>query len=400
MQNILLFDTETAHANLLPIAYTRPVADFRVGILTLRKKWEMRLPASYSYKTVDSLADIYPAVETDVNLYVNGSLLPDDNLVDAVSSLRAGHALWHEGELLALCGSAAQYASPDSCVTSEYTSKVRMLHYVFDIFLLNAEEIEADFMLITKGRESQPLPQTNLWTGPRFCSDGVTPGIFIEPGAKIEGATLNTTSGPVYIGAGAEIMEGALIKGPFSLGEHSVVKMGARIYTGTTVGPWCKVGGEISNAVIFGYSNKAHDGFLGNAVIGEWCNIGAGTNASNLKNDYARIRVWNYAARSFMRTDLQFCGLIMADHSRIGINGMLNTATVIGVGVNLHGSGFPRTFIPSFSKGSPAGGFSDLGMDEFLAMAGRMMERRGITLSDKDRMLFNHVARQAKEFKR
>lgn len=194
-------------------------------------------------------------------------------------------------------------------------------------------------------------------------------------------------------------MEGSLIRGPFALGQHSTVKMGAKIYTGTTIGPWCKVGGEVSNAVIFGYTNKAHDGFLGNAVIGEWCNIGAGTNASNLKNDYAKIRVWNYPRRTFMRTDLQFCGLIMGDHSRIGINGSLNTATVIGVGVNLHGTGFPRTFIPSFSKGSPAGGFRDMDMRTFLDMAERMMSRRGIPLTDHDRRLFEHVEAQSRAFK-
>lgn len=396
--NVILFDTPAAHGNLLPLSYTRPVADFRVGILTIAEKWKRRLQGRYSYLPDESLRDLYPAERTGDNLYINGALLPDADLVDAVKELRPGHALWHGEELLALRGTKETFISPAACKREEYDHDPAMLRFVFDVFLRNAAQIEADFRLITAGRRSQPLSQTNLWLGQKRYDDGM-PRIFIEEGAEIEGATLNTSDGPIYIGADAQVMEGSLIRGPFTLGEHSVVKMGAKIYTGTTIGPWCKVGGEVSNAVIFGYTNKAHDGFLGNAVIGEWCNIGAGTNASNLKNDYAKIRVWNYPRRSFMRTDLQFCGLIMADHSRIGINGSLNTATVIGVGVNLHGTGFPRTFIPSFSKGSPAGGFRDLDMRTFLDMAERMMSRRGIHLTDHDRRLFEHVEAQSRAFK-
>lgn len=396
--NVILFDTPQSHGNLLPLSYTRPVADFRVGILTIAEKWKRRLPGQYSYLPDESLRDLYPAERTGDNLYVNGALLPDSTLVAAIKELKPGEALYAGDELLALRGNRELFLDPATCPHKTYEGKPDMLRFVFDVFLLNAAQIEADFRLLTVGRRSAPISQTNLWIGNKRYVDGL-PRIFIEEGARIEGATLNTTDGPIYIGAEAEVMEGSLIRGPFTLGEHSVVKMGAKIYTGTTIGPWCKVGGEVSNAVIFGYTNKAHDGFLGNAVIGQWCNIGAGTNASNLKNDYSKIRVWNYPRRTFMRTDLQFCGLIMGDHSRIGINGSLNTATVIGVGVNLHGTGFPRTFIPSFSKGSPTGGFRDLDMRTFLDMAERMMSRRGIAVTDHDRRLFEHVETQSRAFK-
>lgn len=396
--NVILFDTPQSHGNLLPLSYTRPVADFRVGILTIAEKWKRRLPGRYSYLPDESLRDLYPAERTGDNLYVNGALLPDSTLVAAIKELKPGEALYAGDELLALRGNRELFLDPATCPHKTYEGMPDMLRFVFDVFLLNAAQIEADFRLLTVGRRSAPISQTNLWIGNKRYADGL-PRIFIEEGAHIEGATLNTTDGPIYIGTEAEVMEGSLIRGPFTLGEHSVVKMGAKIYTGTTIGPWCKVGGEVSNAVIFGYTNKAHDGFLGNAVIGQWCNIGAGTNASNLKNDYSKIRVWNYPRRTFMRTDLQFCGLIMGDHSRIGINGSLNTATVIGVGVNLHGTGFPRTFIPSFSKGSPTGGFRDLDMRTFLDMAERMMSRRGIAVTDHDRRLFEHVETQSRAFK-
>lgn len=398
MSNIIFFDTLQGHTNLLPLAYTRPIADFRVGILTIRQKWQYRLNATFSYKTVAPLDGVYPCTEAADNIYIYGGLLPDDYVEAKILSLRPGEALWHNDELIALRGTSHQFENPRQCDAVVYDGTPNILRYVYDVFLLNAAQIEKDFRMLTQARISAPLHPDNLWIGPRRYADGL-PAVFIEKGASLEGVTLNTSAGPIYIGAGAEVMEGSCIRGPFALGEHSVVKMGAKIYGGTTIGPYCKVGGELNNAVIFGYSNKAHDGFLGNAVIGEWCNIGAGTNASNLKNDYAKIRVWNYASRSFMRTDLQFCGLIMADHSRIGINGMLNTATVMGVGVNLHGTGFPRTFIPSFSKGSPSGGFSDISVDEFMTMAERMMCRRGIALTEKDRLLFAHVAEKASEFK-
>ena len=223
--------------------------------------------------------------------------------------------------------------------------------------------------------------------------------LFIEDGASIEGAIINVKDGPVYIGRDSVIMEGATVRGPLALCNNAKIRMGARIYGGSTFGPYCKVGGEIDNAVFFGYSNKAHDGYLGNAVVGEWCNIGAGTNASNLKNDYSKIRVWNYAKHTFMRTDLQFCGLIMGDHSKIGVNCMLNTATVLGVGVNLHGSGFPRVFVPSFSEGSPAGGFKDVSLKKFCEIAERVMSRRGLELTEQDRRILERVREVASRFK-
>ena len=246
--------------------------------------------------------------------------------------------------------------------------------------------------MIANGRTSCALSASNTVIGDPDL-------VFVEEGAYVEGAFLNTNGGPIYIGKDAQVMEGSCVRGPMALCEHSNINMGSKIYSDTTIGPWSKVGGELNNVVVFGYSNKAHDGFLGNAVIGEWCNIGAGTNASNLKNDYSKIRVWNYPDHTFMRTDLQFCGLIMGDHSKVGINCMFNTATVVGVGVNIHGSGFPRTFIPSFSEGSPVGGFTDVQLKKFFDIANRAMARRGLLLTDLDYEIFEEIYKIADTYK-
>lgn len=394
MNNILLFETEAQHSDLLPISFTRPIADFRIGMLTIKEKWERRLPGGYSYLAVDYLSVKYPAVVSDDNLFVNGAVLPTAELAAAVAALRRGESLEKEGVLLAARGTMEQF-NAGGWNAEEYAAPVDMVKYVFDIFGANPGEIKSDFRLLTSGRESQPLSDTNIVIG-GTCDDSGAPLLFVEKGAVVEAATLNTKNGPIYIGVDAEVQEGAHLRGPVALCAHACVNMGAKIFPGTTIGPYCKVGGEINNAVIFGYSNKAHDGYLGNAVVGEWCNIGAGTNASNLKNDYSKVRVWNYRKRTFMRTDLQFCGLIMGDHSKIGINGMLNTATVMGVGVNLHGSGFPRTFIPSFSQGSPSGGFTEVPLKKFFEIAERVMSRRGVALTDADREMFQRVEDVAK----
>jgi UDP-N-acetylglucosamine diphosphorylase/glucosamine-1-phosphate N-acetyltransferase len=397
MDNILLFETENQHLNLLPLSYTRPIADFRVGILTIREKWERYMPGAYSYRAVEYLSYKFPAVYAESNLYVNAALLPSPELVEAIRALGEGEALVKSGTLLAARG-GKQLLDDNQWNAREFYQSVDMIEYLFDVFGHNAQEIERDYQLLTAGRESAPLSETNIVIGPKRDAQG-RQMIFLEEGASVEAATLNTNSGPIYIGASATVMEGSNLRGTIALCEHATINMGSKIYPGTTIGPHCKVGGEINNAVIFGFSNKAHDGYLGNAVVGEWCNIGAGTNASNLKNDYSKIRIWNYAKRTFMRTDLQFCGLMMGDHSKIGINGMLNTATVIGVGVNLHGSGFPRVFIPSFSQGSPSGGFTDVPLNKFFDIAERAMARRAIKLTDEDKALFECIARKAAEFK-
>ncbi len=356
---ITLRDSEETRLNLLPMTFTRPVPEIRLGILTLSEKWARLLPGHYSWATAGYLAEKYPAGAAPSKYVIDSDIIPTPGVVADI--------------LRGVAPQADRIAS------------------LYDIFLKNGEAIEADFRLITAGRRSQPLPADNILIGDASM-------LFIEEGATVEGATLNTRRGPIYIGKGAEVMEGSCLRGPIAICEHATVNMGTRIYGGTTVGPWCKVGGELNNVVMFGYSNKAHDGFLGNAVIGEWCNIGAGCVASNLKNDYTEIKLWNYQAHRFLRTGLQFCGLIMGDHSKAGINTMFNTATVLGVGVNIHGSGFPRNFVPSFSEGG-ASGFTDVALTKFFDIASRMMARRGKELTEADRRIFRSIYDFAERFK-
>lgn len=401
MRNIILFETHEQHLNLLPLAYTRPIALFRVGILTISEKWELLLKGRVSYKPDESLSELFPTSHYDDNLFINAAILPDSELLEKIEQLQPQQAVaGKEGDIIAARGNMRQFQTDnwDIVTWDPNLPEPRKIKYAYDIFINNGREICNDFRLITKGRKSQPLPSCNTLLGAETDYNG-NPLIFIEAGAKVEGALLNTKHGPIYIGADAQICEGACVRGPLALCKNARINMGAKIYSDTTIGPYCKVGGEINNAVLFAFSNKAHDGYLGNAVIGEWCNIGAGVNASNLKNDYSNIRLWNYATSSFMRTDLQFCGLIMADHSKIGISAMLNTATVIGVGVNLYGSGYPRPFIPSFSQGSPASGFTDVPLNKFFDIARRAMARRGRDLTEADKQLYEHVKKMSSAYK-
>lgn len=393
MINVIFYDLPRVHADLLPMTFTRPVADFRIGITTIREKWAMMLPQDcrYGYRTVGFLVKKYKAEEIDDNLFIAGNVVPNPALVEEVLRLEIGEALFKGDDFIAYRGVSPDMHA-DNYMKKEYNGEYLVLHYLFDIFLNNGAVIKQDFEMITKGRTSCALSASNTVIG--------DPGlVFVEEGAYVEGAFLNTNGGPIYIGKDAQVMEGSCVRGPMALCEHSNINMGSKIYSDTTIGPWSKVGGELNNVVVFGYSNKAHDGFLGNAVIGEWCNIGAGTNASNLKNDYSKIRVWNYPDHTFMRTDLQFCGLIMGDHSKVGINCMFNTATVVGVGVNIHGSGFPRTFIPSFSEGSPVGGFTDVQLKKFFDIANRAMARRGLLLTDLDYEIFEEIYKIADTYK-
>ena len=399
MTNIILFDDKDTWTDLLPIAYTRPISDIRIGILTIKEKWQKYFPDhDFSYLTAEYLSVKYPTNITGDNLFIAGNCCPDKNFANAVSALGNGEALAYTGELVAYRGTMEGFKSVTLEKATPYTaSSLTMLHQLYDIFLLNGSEMRRDYHIIIAGRESQPLSETCTIVGPYRLDDGC-PAIFIEEGATVEAVTLNTTGGPIYIGKDAVIMEGVCIRAPFAACRHSQVNMGAKIYGATTLGPYCKVGGELNNVVMIGYSNKAHDGFLGNAVIGEWCNIGAGTNASNLKNDYTEIKLWNYRAHRFLRTGLQFCGLIMGDHSKAGINCMFNTATVIGVGVNVHGAGFPRNFVASFSEGSVAG-YTDVSVVKFFDIAKRMMARRGIELSETDKEIFESIYRIAENYK-
>lgn len=383
--NTILIDDHTWR-NLLPLTYTRPVSEIRVGILTIKEKWEKRLNAECSYITESYLSSKFDLKKSAENLMINSSILPNDELVNIINQLSMGEALIGNEEFIAVKLREDQIAHDSIFDITEFKVKstdidFTKINYPWDIFSLNGREIEADFHILTNGRKSSELSKTNNIIGD---------SIFIEENVKAEFATINSSTGPVYIGEGAEIMEGAVIRGPFALCSHSTVKLAAKIYGPTTIGPHCKVGGEINNCVILGYSNKAHDGFLGNSVLGEWCNIGADTNNSNLKNNYADVKVWNYEKNRFIATGLQFCGLIMGDHSKCGINTMFNTGTVVGVNANVYGSGFPRNFIPSFSWGG-ASGFTEYGIAKAFEVAEKVMNRRGIIMDNTEKKILTEV---------
>lgn len=397
---VVLFDTKESYENLLPLSYTRPVAAFRIGIVTIREKWEHFLPGQYSYYPTEYLRKKFPLEcdEEEEALFIAGNKLPDKATALEAQQLKRGDALRDSGGIWAYRGLRSDFETLQQGYGRESQNDSRRINYVFDIFRMNAEEIVNDFVWYTHHRAGKAPDSSTTIIGEPQLPNGM-PALFIEPGACVENASINLKDGPVYIGRNAQVMEGSCLRGPLALCDNGKIRMGSKIYGGSTFGPFCKVGGEIDNTVMFGYSNKAHDGYLGNAVIGEWCNIGAGTNSSNLKNDYSKIRIWNYASQRFMRTDLQFCGLIMGDHSKAGINCMFNTATVIGVGVNFHGAGFPRQFIPSFQNGSPEAGFSDVSIDTFMQVASRVMARRGLELTDMDRHIFECIHKSASRFK-
>lgn len=397
---IVLFDNKEDHFDLLPLSFTRPICDFRVGITTIREKWESFLPdAEVHALPVDYLRPRFgqPDDVEEEMLFVAGTVVPDADIAARIVGLSTGQAILCEDRPLAFRGSWKALES--RAFSDVFEEDLRHLRLVYDVFIMNPQVLEEDFRRITAGRKSQPLPDSNRVIGPVADSDG-SPRLFIEEGAEVEGAMFNLKEGPVYIGRDTAVMEGCCVRGPIAFCDHSKARMGAKLYGGSTFGPYVKVGGEVDNSVIFGYSNKAHDGYLGNAVVGEWCNIGAGVNCSNLKNDYSKIRLWNYRQHSFARTDLQFCGPIIGDHSKLGVNVMLNTATVIGVGVNIYGAGFPRVFVPSFLEGSANGGFVDVPMKRFITIAERVMARRGKALTDLDRLIFDRIFDYASHLKR
>ncbi len=384
-RNIIIFDDTDIRRHLLPLTYTRPTALLRVGITTIDEKWRTMLgDATFSYLTVPYLKKKFPLRARRDNLLVAGHVIPTPELAAQALALQHGEALMSGERLIAFNGSAHDFDDRHFARVVYPATPPRMVLSLPDIFELNGEQLEADFNRITYQRTSQPLSATNVVIGD-------PDRIFIEEGASVEGAFLNTQQGPIYIGRNVEVMEGACIRAPFAACHDAKVRMAAKVYGATTLGPHCKVGGEVENLVMIGYSNKAHDGFLGDAVIGEWCNLGGGTTASNLKNDYSEIKLWNYPAQRFVRTGLQFCGLIMGDHSKTGVNCMINTATVLGVGVNVHGAGFPRNFVASFQEGSATAGFKNVPLPAFLAIAERVMARRGIPLTDADREIFTAI---------
>jgi UDP-N-acetylglucosamine diphosphorylase/glucosamine-1-phosphate N-acetyltransferase len=389
--NYILFDGPSRN-NLLPFTFTRPVADIRVGILTIREKWEFYLKTTTTTVTEDYLSDKYPMVEMGENVMVNASYLPNLELVEMIRDLKANQAIFKAEDVIAFFIKEAQDDIDfEDYEAIEFAEDIIKIENTWDIFSKNGEAIQEDFTLITKEKTSQSIPASNNIIAPQ--------NIFIEEGAKLEFTTLNASKGPIYIGKNAEIMEGAIIRGPLALCENAVVKLGAKIYGPTTLGLSSKVGGEINNSVIFDNSNKGHDGFLGNSVVGEWCNLGADTNNSNLKNNYAEVRLWDYQTEGFAKTGLQFCGLMMGDHSKCGINTMFNTGTVIGVSANIFGSGFPRNFVPSFSWGGNSG-FTTYLTKKAFEVAGVVMARRKIEFSDQDKAILEHVFEETKKYRR
>lgn len=398
--NYILFD-DSSRGDLLPLTFIRPVADIRIGILTIREKWEKYLKTKTSTLTETYLSKKYPLRKAADNILINASVLPNPELVKKIKNLKPNESIYSKDYIIAMHVSEKDLTKVESIDSEaettnesenfEFSNIIEIetdiphikINYPWDIFSNNAQAIIDDFEILTKGKKSQPLSKTNSLIG-----DGC---VFAEKGAVVEHSTINTTTGPVYIGKNAEIMEGSHIRGPLALCENAVIKMAAKIYGGTTIGPFCKVGGELNNVVMFAFSNKAHDGFLGNAVIGEWCNLGADTNNSNLRNTYDEVRMWNYPQQRFVYTGLQFCGLIMGDHSKCGINTMFNTGTVIGVNANIFGAGFQRVFIPSFMWGSNSAGYSTFEPDKAIKVAELMAKRRNIQFNDDDKNILRSI---------
>jgi UDP-N-acetylglucosamine diphosphorylase/glucosamine-1-phosphate N-acetyltransferase len=389
--NYILFDGPARNA-LLPFTFTRPVADILIGIMTIRQKWEMHLGSTTTTITEEYLSDKYPMVELEENVMINASFLPNAVLAEMVSNLETNQVIFKGEEVVAFFTNENQdEVDFDSYEIIEYDDDCLTVENTWDIFSKNDAAIREDFEILTEGRKSQQIPKSVNVISPE--------NIFIEEGAKLEFVTLNASTGPIYIGKNAEIMEGSVIRGPFALCEGAVVKMAAKIYGATTVGPQSRVGGEVNNSVLFAYSNKGHDGFLGNSVLGEWCNIGADSNNSNLKNNYEEVRLWSYETEGFAKTGLQFCGLMMGDHSKCGINTMFNTGTVIGVSTNIFGSGFPRNFVPSFSWGGAAG-FTTYITKKAFETARLVMSRRDVEFDEKEAAILEHVFEETKKWRK
>ncbi len=388
--NYILFDGPSRNA-LLPFTYTRPVADIRIGILTIREKWEFYLGYTTTSITEGYLEEKYPMVEMEENVLINGAVLPSDTLVQIIKNLKEKQAVYYRDQLVAFFTTDTQEdVDFDTYQRIEFEEDLIVLAHTWDIFSYNDRAISHDFDLITAGRTTAPIPDTVNCVNKE--------AIFLEEGVDISYATLNASKGPIYLGKDAIVMEGCLVRGPFAMGHDAVLKMGAKIYGATTVGPMSKVGGEVNNSVIFGYSGKGHEGYLGNSVLGEWCNLGADTNNSNLKNNYAEVRLWSYESQRFEKTGLQFCGLMMGDHSKCGINTMFNTGTVVGVSANIFGGGFPRNFIPSFAWGGSAG-FSTFKMNKVKEVVKAVMHRKHLDYNEIEQKILQEIFEQSEQFR-
>ncbi len=379
--NIVVFDDPVIRKDLLPFTFTRPIASIRVGILTIKEKWEKFFLEPMSYLTEDYLQEKFPLTISEDNLQINGAVCPDESLVAAVKALKKGEALTKDKLIIAK--RTYSIASEDLHIRHEYSGGLTLIDQTWKIFQYNGAQIRTDFELITRGRKSNGIhdPHTRVYS---------PENIFVEEGASIKAAVLNASTGPIYIGKNTQIHEGGLIRGPFALCEESILNMGVKVRGDVTIGPCCKMGGEISNAVVFGYSNKAHDGFLGSSVIGEWCNLGADTNTSNLKNNYDTVKLWNYQKGGFKDTGLTFCGLMMGDHSKCGISTMFNSGTVVGIASNIFGAGYQRNFIPSFGWGGAAG-FTTFHLNKAFETASKAMERRNVKLDEVDKKILKVV---------
>ena len=382
--NYILFDD--FRGNLLPLTYTRPVSEIRIGILTITKKWEHFFKTKFSFYTEDYLQQKFSLITKEDNLWVNGSICPDTNLVSAIQSLSENQCLMQNETLIAY---RSKKSIPSDVIL--YEDNFMQISQLWHIFQYNDDCIKSDFKLITEGRISELISETNACTNPE--------NIFLEEGAKVEHAILNASTGPIYVGKNAQIMEGCIVRGPLAMCENSVLKMGAKIYGATTLGPYCKVGGEVNNSLLMGYSNKSHDGFLGNSVIGEWCNLGADTNNSNLKNNYAEVKLWNYPSERFINTGLQFCGLVMADHSKCGINTMFNTGSVVGVSANIYGTGFPRNFVSSFLWGGSSG-YVTYRLNKVFEVAEKVMQRRAVDFNQVEKDILAKVFELTKSYRK
>jgi UDP-N-acetylglucosamine diphosphorylase/glucosamine-1-phosphate N-acetyltransferase len=386
---VSFFDVPSTWRQLLPITYTRPCAELRVGILTLREKWTRRLGADqWFYQTEDYLQKKFPAGTTD--LWINGAAVATDALAEQVKSLKPGEGLFHGENCIALNSSSFSLESIHDLRRID-AAEALIIERPYYLFLHAAAEIRSDLPLITAGRESAPI------TDPHTMVYGAE-NVFIEEGVTLQAAIIDATTGPVYLAKGVVVNPGAILRGSLAVGENTVISMGAKLRGDNSFGPNCKVGGEISNSAILGNSNKSHDGYLGNAVLGEWCNLGADSNCSNLKNNYSTIRIWNYEMNDFQTTGLKFCGLTMGDHSKCGINTMFNTGTVVGVSSNVYGSDFPEKFIPSFSWGSK-GHWSTYDLDKAIQTAENVIGRRNLTLDSSEKSILKSIFERSQRYR-
>ena len=390
--NIILFDG-IYHKNLLPLTYTRPVCELRIGIMTIKEKWEHYIENPIQVKTQDYLSKKFGSPTEENSIGINGSILPSDDLMSSLLELKNKQILTSKGKIIAVNPLPLNSENIEEALSEykmvETKAEFLQIENVWDLFRLNDAAIRSDIESIKSEKTFVKPSDTNQILGEE---------IYIEEGTKVECAILNTASGPIYIAKGAEVMEGSILRGPIAICENGVVKMGAKIYGATTIGPYSKVGGEVNNCMIQGYSNKGHDGFLGNAVLGEWCNLGADTNNSNLKNNYQSVDIYNYSEEKYVDTELQFCGLIMGDHSKSAINTMFNTGTVVGVSANIYGADFPSKFIPSYSWGGRKP--LEYKFEKAMDTAKRVMERRNISLTEEDLEILKTVYDLSQKFRK